>query len=216
MLKLGVLISGRGTNLQSLIDACASPDFPARIVLVVSNRPDAAGLERAAKAGLAHRVIDHKLYPNREAFERDLDRALRDAGVDLVCSAGFMRVLTPFFVKAWWDRQLNIHPSLLPAFRGLHVHEQALAAGVKISGCTVHFVRPEMDAGPILAQAAVPVLTGDTPESLAARVLEAEHTLYPFAVRLIGEGRVRIENDHVLVDGAQCATPPLFAPVPGT
>jgi phosphoribosylglycinamide formyltransferase-1 len=210
MLKLGVLISGRGTNLQSLIDACAAPDFPARIGLVISNRPGVAGLERAQAAGLAHRTIDHKAYAGREDFERDLDGALREAGVDLVCSAGFMRVLTPFFVKAWWDRQLNIHPSLLPAFRGLHVHEQALAAGVKISGCTVHFVRPEMDAGPILAQAAVPVLSGDTPDSLAARVLEAEHQLYPYAVRLIGEGKVRIEDERVVI--AAAAAPPLFAP----
>jgi phosphoribosylglycinamide formyltransferase-1 len=212
MLKLGVLISGRGTNLQSLIDACATPDFPARIGLVISNRPGAAGLGRAAAAGLSHRTIDHKAYGTREDFERDLDAALREAGVDLVCSAGFMRVLTPFFVKAWWDRQLNIHPSLLPAFRGLHVHEQALTAGVKISGCTVHFVRTEMDAGPILAQAAVPVHSGDTPDSLAARVLEAEHQLYPYAVRLIGEGKVRIEDERVVIADGDTSTPPLFAP----
>lgn len=212
MLKLGVLISGRGTNLQSLIDACAEPDFPARIALVLSNRPDAAGLARAEKAGIAHQVVDHKAYAGREAFERDLDAALRGADIDLVCSAGFMRVLTPWFVKAWWDRQLNIHPSLLPAFRGLHVHEQALAAGVKISGCTVHFVRPEMDAGPILAQAAVPVLADDTPDTLAARVLEAEHKLYPFAVRLIGEGKVQVKDEKVLFRGTDRASPPLFAP----
>ena len=213
MLKLGVLISGRGTNLQSLIDACAEPGFPAKIALVISNRPGVQGLARAQAAGIPAVVIDHKRYAAREAFERDVDAALREAETDLVCSAGFMRVLTDWFVKAWWDRQLNIHPSLLPAFRGLHVHEQALAAGVRISGCTVHFVRPEMDAGPILAQAAVPVEAGDTPETLAARVLEAEHKLYPFAVRLIGEGRVKIVGEHVLID----ATAPagvLFSPAP--
>jgi phosphoribosylglycinamide formyltransferase-1 len=212
MLKLGVLISGRGTNLQSLIDACAQPGFPARIGLVISNRPQAGGLARAAQAGIEHVTIDHKAYAGRESFERDLDAALRKAGVELLCNAGFMRVLTPWFVEAWWDRQLNIHPSLLPAFRGLHVHEQALAAGVKISGCTVHFVRPEMDSGPILAQAAVPVLSGDTPETLAARVLEAEHKLYPFAVRLIGEGKARVEGERVVFSGIEAATPPLFAP----
>ena len=212
MLKLGVLISGRGTNLQSLIDACAEPDFPARIALVLSNRPDAAGLARAEKAGIPHQIVDHKAYPGREAFERDLDAALRTADVDLVCSAGFMRVLTPWFVEAWWDRQLNIHPSLLPAFRGLHVHEQALAAGVRISGCTVHFVRPEMDAGPILAQAAVPVFAGDTPETLAARVLEAEHKLYPLAIRLIGEGKVKVVGEQVMIDVPSPTTGVLFSP----
>jgi phosphoribosylglycinamide formyltransferase-1 len=212
MLKLGVLISGRGSNLQSLIDACATPGFPARIALVISNRPDAAGLARAEAAGIATRVIDHKLYPAREAFERDMDAALREANVGLVCSAGFMRVLTPWFVNAWWDRQLNIHPSLLPAFRGLHVHEQALEAGVRISGCTVHFVRPEMDAGPIIAQAAVPVLSGDTPDTLAARVLEAEHKLYPLAVRLIGEGKVNVVDERVTIDAPCREREILFAP----
>jgi phosphoribosylglycinamide formyltransferase-1 len=212
MLKLGVLISGRGTNLQSLIDACAAPGFPAEIAVVISNRPDAAGLARAAAAGIPARVVDHKRYPAREAFERDMDAALREAGVELVCSAGFMRVLTDWFVKAWWDRQLNIHPSLLPAFRGLHVHEQALAAGVRLSGCTVHFVRPEMDAGPIIAQAAVPVHDGDTPDTLAARVLEAEHMLYPLAVRLIGEGRVKVVDERVVIDPPLPANGVLFSP----
>jgi phosphoribosylglycinamide formyltransferase-1 len=214
MLKLGVLISGRGSNLQSLIDACASPGFPAEIALVISNRPDAAGLARAEKAGIRALTIDHKRYTTREAFERDMDAALREAGVGLVCSAGFMRVLTPWFVEAWWDRQLNIHPSLLPAFRGLHVHEQALAAGVRVSGCTVHFVRPEMDSGPIIAQAAVPVLTGDTPDTLAARVLEAEHKLYPLAVRLIGEGKAKIVGEQVVIDAPSRERDVLFAPHP--
>jgi phosphoribosylglycinamide formyltransferase 1 len=212
MLKLGVLISGRGSNLQSLIEACAAPGFPAKIAAVISNRPEAAGLARAKAAGIPAVAVDHTRFAGREAFEREMDKALREAGAELVCSAGFMRVLTPWFVEAWWDRQLNIHPSLLPAFRGLHVHEQALAAGVRISGCTVHFVRPEMDAGPILAQAAVPVLEGDTPEMLATRVLQAEHKLYPLAVRLIGEGRVKVVDERVVIETPGGPTGALFSP----
>lgn len=214
ILKLGVLISGRGSNLQSLIDSCADPSFPAKIAVVISNRPDAAGLMRAQDAGLPALSIDHRKFASREDFERALDEALRKHDVDFLCSAGFMRVLTPWFVEVWRDRQLNIHPSLLPSFRGLHVHEQALAAGVRISGCTVHFVRSEMDAGPIMAQAAVPVLDGDTAESLAARVLVAEHQLYPLAVKLIAEGRVRIVDERVVIDGKPAQTSVLFSPSP--
>lgn len=197
-LKVAVLISGRGSNLQALIEACAAPDFPAEIVRVVSNRPAAFGLERARQAGLATETVDHRGL-SREAFEERLDQVLRQAGAELVCLAGFMRLLTPGFVSAWADCILNIHPSLLPAFKGLHVHEQALEAGVRFSGCTVHYVRPAMDAGPILAQAAVPVLTGDTAETLAARVLEAEHRLYPLALKLVAEGRAAIEGDRVRI-----------------
>ncbi len=175
--RVGVLISGRGSNLQALIDACAAADFPAEIATVISNRPDAYGLERARQAGIAGVTIDHKAYRSREAFDAALDGALRDAGCELICNAGFMRLLTPGFVAAWRDRQLNIHPSLLPAFRGLHPHERALEMGVRLSGATVHFVRAEMDAGPIVMQAAVPVLAGDTPDDLAARVLGAEHVI---------------------------------------
>ncbi|WP_317135306.1 phosphoribosylglycinamide formyltransferase [Nguyenibacter vanlangensis] len=179
-----MLISGRGSNMRALIDACAMPDFPARIALVLSNRPDAPGLEVARSAGLRTEVVDHRPFRgDRVAHERAIDAALRDAGAELVCLAGYMRLLTPFLTGAWAGRMLNIHPSLLPAFPGLHTHERALAAGVKLHGCTVHLVTEVMDEGPILGQAAVPVHAGDTPGQLAARVLEQEHVLYPAALR---------------------------------
>ncbi len=200
-LALGVLISGRGSNLQALIDACADPAFPARIAVVLSNRADAGGLGRAAAAGIPCAVVPHRGHPDREGFERAVDGVLRDAGVGLVCLAGFMRVLTPWFVTAWADRLVNIHPSLLPAFPGLDTHRRALDAGVRFHGCTVHFVRPEVDAGPILVQAAVPVLPDDDEDRLAARVLAAEHRCYPLAVRLVAEGRVRIAGGRAVVDG---------------
>jgi phosphoribosylglycinamide formyltransferase-1 len=200
-LKVGVLISGRGSNLQALIDACAAPDFPAEIVQVVSNRPDAFGLERARRAGIATATVPHGDFPDRESFERAMEGVLRRAGVALVCTAGFLRVLTPWFVEAWRDRQINIHPSLLPAFPGLHTHERALAAGVRFAGCTVHFVRAGVDDGPIIAQAAVPVLASDDADRLAARVLEAEHRIFPLALRLIAEGRTRIVDERVEIDG---------------
>ncbi|MCG8559185.1 MAG: phosphoribosylglycinamide formyltransferase, partial [Hyphomicrobiales bacterium] len=171
--RVGVLISGRGSNMQALIAACRAPDYPAEIVLVVSNRPGAPGLAHAEAAGIATQTVDHKAFATREAFETELDGALRAAQVEIVCNAGFMRLLTGWFVERWRDRQLNIHPSLLPAFKGLDTHQRAIAAGVRIAGCTVHFVRTEMDAGPIVAQAAVPVRADDTPDTLAARVLEA-------------------------------------------
>lgn len=191
-LKVGVLISGRGSNLQALIEACARPGYPAEIVLVASNRPDAFGIERARRAGLPAVVVPHRDFADRASFEAALDGALRQAGAELICNAGFLRLLTPWFVERWHDRQINIHPSLLPAFPGLHTHERALASGVRFSGCTVHFVRVAMDAGPIIAQAAVPVLPGDDAETLAARVLAAEHRLFPLALRLVAEGRARI------------------------
>lgn len=200
--RVGVLISGRGSNLQSLLDACRDPGYPAEIVLVVSNRPGAPGLDRASEAGVAALTIDHKAYPARAAFDAALDRALRDAGVEIICSAGFMRLLTAEFVAAWRDRQLNIHPSLLPAFRGLHPQQQALDAGVCISGATVHFVRAEMDAGPILAQAAVPVRPDDTAETLAARILQAEHRLYPQALALVASGAAWVESEAVCYSSA--------------
>ena len=211
-LKLGVLISGRGTNLRSLIAACAVPDFPAEIVLVLSNISDAAGLTYADKAGIPRRTINHKDFANRAAFDAAVDEALRKAGVELVCLAGFMRILGPEFLTRWTDRVINIHPSLLPAFRGLHVHEQAIASGVKISGCTVHIVRPAVDDGPILVQAAVPVAADDTPESLAARVLEAEHRIYPLAVRVMAEKRVRIEGNRALIESTGPIEPSLLNP----
>jgi phosphoribosylglycinamide formyltransferase-1 len=195
--RIGVLISGRGSNLQSLIEACRDPDYPAEIVSVISNRPDAYGLERARGAGLPAQVIDHKPFKSREAFDAALDQALRDAGVELLCSAGFMRLLTEGFVEAWRDRQLNIHPSLLPAFRGLHPQRQALDAGVCVAGATIHIVRHEMDAGPIIAQAVVPVLAGDDEDTLSARILAAEHRLYPHALRLIASGEAWVEGESV-------------------
>jgi phosphoribosylglycinamide formyltransferase-1 len=196
--RVGVLISGRGSNLQSLIEACKAPDYPAKIVLVVSNVPQAQGLLRAESALIPSRVIDHKDFASREAFDATLDASLKEAGVELLCNAGFLRLHTEGFVRSWWNRHLNIHPSLLPAFKGLHTHARVLNEGVKISGCTVHFVRPEMDTGPIVAQAAVPVLPDDTPDSLAARVLAAEHRLYPHAVRLVATGAARVEGELVV------------------
>jgi phosphoribosylglycinamide formyltransferase-1 len=196
--RVGVLISGRGSNLQALIDAAQAPDYPAEIVLVISNVPGAQGLARAEAAGIAPLAINHKDFASREDFDAVLNETLRQAKIDLLCNAGFMRLHTPGFVQAWRDRHLNIHPSLLPAFKGLHTHERVLEAGVKITGCTVHFVREEMDTGPIVAQAAVPVLYGDTPDSLAARVLEAEHQLYPLALRLVASGAVHVEGERVI------------------
>lgn len=201
-LKTAVLISGRGTNLQALIGACADPSFPAEICLVVSNRPDAAGLRRADAAGLATRVIDHKGFADRRDFEEALDAALQEAKAEFICTAGFMRVLTEWFVERWRDRQINIHPSLLPVFPGLDTHARALAAGVRLAGCTAHFVRTEVDAGPIIVQAAVPVLPADDEETLAARVLVAEHRIYPLALRLIAEGRVEVVDERVHIDGS--------------
>jgi len=211
-LALGVLISGRGSNLQALIDACADPAFAARIAIVLSNRADAGGLDLAAAAGLPHATIAHRDHPDRETFERAVDGALRAAGVDLVCLAGFMRVLTPWFVEAWADRLINIHPSLLPAFPGLDTHRRALDAGVRFHGCTVHYVRADVDTGPIIVQAAVPILPGDDEGRLAKRVLEAEHRCYPLAVGLIADGRVRIMGARAIVDASGPTETAVFNP----
>ncbi len=211
-LKLGVLISGRGTNLQALIDRCAEQSFPAEIAVVISNRGDAAGLARAAEAGIATEVIPHGDYDGRAAFDAEVGRALERHGVGLVCLAGFMRLLGTEFVDCWRDRLINIHPSLLPAFKGLDTHARALEAGVRFTGCTVHFVRAEMDVGPILVQAAVPVRPGDTEDTLAARVLAAEHRAYPSAVRLIAEGRVRVVDERGEIDGARAPEPTALNP----
>lgn len=191
--RTAVLISGRGSNLGALIDAAAVPDYPAQIVLVISNVEGAGGLARAADAGIATDVISHRGL-TREDFDARLDAALQKAGIEIVCLAGFMRVLSDGFVRKWQGRLLNIHPSLLPAFKGVHVHEQAIEAGVRVSGCTVHFVVPELDSGPIIEQAAVRVMPDDTPETLAARVLEQEHRIYPEALKLVADGKVRLEN----------------------
>jgi phosphoribosylglycinamide formyltransferase-1 len=190
--RTGVLISGRGSNLQALIEAARDPAYTAEIVLVISNVAGAGGLERAAEARIATEVIEHRGFEGRAAFEAALSATLEAAGVELVCLAGFMRVVTGGFVARWRDRLINIHPSPLPAFPGLETHERALAAGVKLAGCSVHFVRDGVDQGPIIGQAAVPVLPGDTAQSLAARVLEAEHRLYPRCLALVAEGRVTV------------------------
>jgi phosphoribosylglycinamide formyltransferase-1 len=195
--KIAVLISGRGSNMQAIIEAAKAEDYPAEIVLVASNKPDAPGLAVAEAAGIETEVIDHRDYETREDFEQALDTLIRLYGARIVCLAGFMRILTPFFTEKWRDLLINIHPSLLPAFKGLHTHERALEAGVRIHGCTVHYVRPEMDDGPIIGQAAVPVLHGDTPDTLAARVLEAEHQLYPQCIALACEGKARVAGERV-------------------
>ena len=212
--RVGVLISGRGSNLQALINACKSRDYPAEIVLVVSNVPQAQGLLRAEAALIPTLTINHKDFPDREAFDATLDAALKEAGVELLCNAGFLRLHTPGFVESWRDRHLNVHPSLLPAFRGLHSHVRAIAAGCKISGCTIHFVRAEMDEGPIVAQAAVPVLADDTAETLALRVLEAEHRLYPHALALLATGAVSVQGERVIDTNDQAQAPLFSPPVP--
>jgi phosphoribosylglycinamide formyltransferase-1 len=199
-LRVGVLISGRGSNLQALIEAVADPAYPAEIVLVISNRAEAQGLRRAAEAGIPQEVIAE---PDRAAFAAATDAALRRHRVELVALAGFMRLLDTSFVEAWRDRTINIHPSLLPAFPGLHPQRQALAAGARFSGCTVHFVRPETDSGPIIAQVVVPVYDDDDEERLAARILAQEHRLYPLALRLYAEGRLRIDGNRVIVAGGK-------------
>ena len=209
-----ILISGRGSNMQALLDAAKEPDYPARIVRVISNVRDAAGLKRAEAAGIATSVIEHRAFDGRAAFDAALDQALRADGVELVCLAGFMRLLTADFVDGWRDRLINIHPSLLPAFPGLDTHARALAAGVRFTGCTVHFVRPTMDEGPIIVQAAVPVLDGDDEPTLAARVLAAEHKAYPLALRLVASGRAKVVGARVQIDGQQAPEGPVFNPSP--
>lgn len=189
--RVAILISGRGSNMAALIEAAKAPDYPAEIVLVVSNVPGAAGLARAREAGITAEAIDHRLFgKDREAFDRELDAILQARRIDIVCLAGFLRVLTPWFVARWNGRLINIHPSLLPALKGLNTHERALAGGVTQHGATVHFVAPELDSGPIIEQASVPVLPGDTPEQLAARVLEIEHRIYPLALKRLAEGSI--------------------------
>jgi phosphoribosylglycinamide formyltransferase 1 len=189
-LKVAVLISGRGSNLKALIEACAAPAYPAQIVLVISNRADAGGLAYAKDAGIATAIVEHKHFASRDAFDAVIQKHLDEAGTQLICLAGFMRILSEVFVRQWQGRMINIHPSLLPAFKGTHVHERVLAAGERTSGCTVHYVTAELDSGPQIMQTEVPVLAHDTPESLALRVLEAEHVLYPQALRKIAEERV--------------------------
>lgn len=213
-LRVAVLISGRGSNMLSLAEAARAPDCPYEIVLVVANRPDAGGLAAAAALGMMTACIDHKAYAAREAFEQALDDAIHAAGAEFVVLAGFMRVLTPWFVARWQGRLVNIHPSLLPSFRGVHTHAQALAAGVRVHGCTVHYVVPELDAGPILAQAAVPVLDADDEAALAARVLAAEHRLFPRCIAWIASGDVALRDGAVHWRNPAAAQGVLFSPAP--
>jgi phosphoribosylglycinamide formyltransferase 1 len=199
-LKIGVLISGRGSNLQALIDTCEAPDFPAEISLVLSNIAGVMGLERASQAGIPTATIDHTLFENREKFDAEMTGILEENGVKFVFLAGFMRLLSDQFVKRWHDRLVNIHPSLLPAFKGLNVHDRVIQEGARFSGCTVHFVRPALDDGPIIVQACVPVQQDDTPNSLSAKILEQEHIIYPVALKLIANGQVRVAGERAIID----------------
>ena len=212
--RVAILISGRGANMAALIAAAKKPDYPADIALVFSNRPDAGGLRYASAEGIATAVIDHRKFgKDREGFDHAVHAALEAHLIDLVCLAGFLRLLTPGLVSRWEGRMLNVHPALLPSFKGLHTHERALEAGVKIHGATVHFVVPEVDAGPIVAQAAVPVLDDDTPDTLAARVLAAELRLYPLALGLVASGKSgiaapgRVRNAAAVLPTAQLIVP---------
>jgi phosphoribosylglycinamide formyltransferase 1 len=192
--RVGVLISGRGSNMRALVDAARAPTYPAEIVFVASNKPDAAGLDFAKSHGIATAIVNHKDYATREDFDAALNAELQKHKLDLICCAGFMRIMTPVLIKPWTGRMLNIHPSLLPNYTGLHTHERALADGAITHGATVHFVTEELDGGPVIAQAAVSVLDNDTPETLAARVLEIEHPLYVKALALVASGQAHMKT----------------------
>jgi phosphoribosylglycinamide formyltransferase 1 len=211
--RVAVLISGRGSNMEALVAAAASDPYPAQIVVVIADRPDAAGLARAAAAGVPTAVVDRHVFgADREAFERALEAELEPRGIELVCLAGFMRLFSPWLVERWQDRMLNVHPALLPAFKGLNTHARALAAGVKIHGATVHLVVAEMDSGPILAQAALAVHEHDTAQTLAARVRRLEHRIYPLALKLLAEGRVRIKDGRGVIAGPSRVEDVLISP----
>lgn len=208
---VGILISGRGSNMRALIAAASDPAYPARIAVVIANRADAAGLDFARSQGIPTEVVPHK-GRSRDAFEAELSAALERHGVDLVCLAGFMRLLTDSFVSAWSGRMLNIHPSLLPAFKGIHVHERVVESGVRFTGCSVHFVSPEMDEGPIVIQAVVPVPPGATADEVGALVLAQEHEIYPRALRWLAEGRLQVEAGRVRVAKAAAVSGALSNP----
>jgi phosphoribosylglycinamide formyltransferase-1 len=213
--RVAILISGRGSNMAALIEAAADPAFPAEIALVLSNRPDAKGLDLARANGIETEVIDHKTYGrDRAGFDAAFQKELQRQSIDIVCLAGFMRLLTAGFVESWHGRMINIHPALLPSFKGLDTHARALAAGVKIHGATVHFVVPEMDSGPIIAQGAVAVHEGETEAALAARVLAVEHRIYPLALKLLAQSRLRIVEGRCTVEGASAPDAALVAPAP--
>jgi phosphoribosylglycinamide formyltransferase-1 len=213
--RTAILISGRGSNMRALIEHARNPSYPAEIALVLSSRPDAAGLDFAKENNIACAVADHKIYAGREELERSMQVLLELHRIELICLAGFMRMLTPWFIGQWPGRIINIHPALLPAYRGLNTHARALADGVKIHGCTVHFVVPAMDEGPIIAQAAVAVLDSDTPDSLAARVLAEEHAIYPAALARLAEGRLRVEGNRVFTGEPATEPVPLRVPFKG-
>lgn len=212
-LRLAVMISGSGTNLQALIDACQQEEYPAVIEVVISNRPNAKGLERARNAGLKAVCIDHKDFESRETFEDAVHDCLVEHKTQLVCLAGFMRILNAEFVNRWKDRMINIHPSLLPSYKGLHTHARAIEDGVRFGGCTIHYVRPEMDNGPIIMQTAVPIAADETEDSLAAKVLTYEHQMYPAAVRMIAEGKVRVSGHRVVFTDTDLGTEGLISPL---
>jgi len=214
VMKIAALISGGGTNLQAIIDACQSEGFPAKLSLVISNNPDAFGLKRANEAGIKTIVINHTDYSSRDQFEEAMNTELNNKNVGLICLAGFMRILNSNFVNAWRDRVINIHPALLPAFKGLHTHERAIEAGVRFHGCTVHFVRPEMDEGPIILQAAVPISNEETPDTLAQKVLEEEHKIYPEAIRLIASGEARVVGEKVHIQNGHWLEKSQINPIP--
>ena len=213
-IRTSILISGRGSNMMALVEAARAPLYPAEIAAVISNRPEAEGLKWAAEQGIPTIALDHKQFATRTAFEAKLHATLMEYRTELICCAGFMRMLTGGFIERWRDRQLNVHPSLLPAFPGLDTHARAVDAGVRIAGCTVHFMRLEMDSGPIVAQAAVPVHSGDTADELAARVLAAEHRIYPMALALVASGRARVVNEKVIVSEDVNHGSALFSPSP--
>ena len=208
--RLVVLISGRGSNLQAILDGAGRDELPVDIRVVISNRPGAYGLERARQGGVPTAVVDHQAFPDRQAFEAALGERIDAERPHLVILAGFMRILSPAFVEHYWGRIFNIHPSLLPKYRGLHTHERALAAGEREHGASVHFVIPELDSGPVIVQARVSVLPGDDPDTLAARVLEQEHRIYPLAIRWFAEGRVKMQGDSIWFDGQPLTTPRLL------
>ncbi len=215
LLRIGVLVSGSGTNLQTIIDRCQDGSLTAEITVVISNNPDAGALSRANKAGIPTLCINHRNFSRREDFDDAVVNALQKAGVELVVLAGFMRIITKTFIEAFPERVINIHPALLPAFPGLHVQQQALDYGARFSGCTVHLVDGGVDTGPIIIQAVVPILPDDTAETLAARILEQEHKIYPRAIQLIAEGRVHVKGRQVTID-SNCAIQPATLTNPAT
>ena len=215
LLNTAILISGEGTNMQALIDRCGEGKIAAKIGVVVANVTNAQGLKRAKTAGIPTTVKDHKKYPNRESFENEITDRLHAKNIEMVCLAGFMRLLTKNFVNQWYNRLINIHPSLLPAYKGLNTHQRALKDGVKFTGCTVHYVRPEMDTGPIIAQAVVPIFPDDNLETLSGRVLATEHRCYPLALQLIADGKVNILDDKVIIEGASFPRRELLNPSKG-